>query len=229
MNLGLLLDLFLHLDRYLNVMISQYHGMVYIFLFLAIFVETGLVVTPFLPGDSLIFATAAIAAAGGPIQVPLTLALLFIAAVAGDTLNYQIGHFLRGRVKKREHIRLIKMEYIDRTQAFFERHGGKAITIARFIPIIRTFAPFVAGVGEMPYRWFLGYNIAGGVTWVSLMFSIGYFFGNIRYVKEHFSLVVVAIILISVLPVIVGFVKSKRTAGGRRSGENAEGNTHAEG
>lgn len=215
MNLSLLIDVFLHLDRYLNVMIGQYHGMVYVFLFLAIFVETGLVITPFLPGDSLIFAVAAVAAAGGPIQVPLTLALLFAAAVAGDTLNYQIGHFLRDRIKKREHVRLIKMEYIDRTQAFFERHGGKAITIARFIPIIRTFAPFVAGVGEMPYRWFLGYNVAGGAAWVSLLFSIGYFFGNIRYVKEHFSLVVVAIVLISVLPVLVGWIRSKRAAGGR--------------
>lgn len=210
MRIHFLIDIFLHLDKYLNVLLSQYNGWAYVFLFVIIFIETGLVVTPFQPGDSLIFATGAIAAVGGPISIPLLLPLLYIAAVAGDTVNYQIGHLLRERVNRREHIRFIKMEYIDRTQSFFERNGGKTITIARFIPIIRTFAPFVAGVGEMSYRRFLGYNVIGGISWVTLLFGIGYFFGNISYVKNHFSLVVVAIILISVLPAGIAFIKSKR-------------------
>lgn len=209
MNFNFLIDLFLHLDKHLNVLLSHYNLLAYVVLFLIIFIETGLVVTPFLPGDSLIFATGAIAAAGGPICIPLVILLLYIAAISGDTVNYQIGHLLRNKVKNREHIRFIKMEYIDRTHAFFERNGGKAITIARFIPIIRTFAPFVAGVGEMSYKWFLGYNIIGGVSWVSLMFGIGYFFGNINYVKNHFSLIVIAIIVISVIPAIIAFIKNK--------------------
>lgn len=209
MSINFLIDVFLHLDKYLNVLLSHYNGWAYVFMFVIIFIETGLVVTPFLPGDSLIFATGAIAAAGGPISIPLVIPLLYVAAVGGDTANYQIGHALRERVNRREHIRFIKQEYLDRTQAFFERHGGKTITIARFIPIIRTFAPFVAGVGEMPYRRFLAYNVVGGISWVTLMFCIGYFFGNISYVKNHFSLVVVAIIFISVLPAVIAFVKSK--------------------
>lgn len=202
------MDIFLHLDKYLNVLLGQYNVWAYVVLFVAIFIETGLVVTPFLPGDSLIFATGAIAAAGGPIFTPLLLVLLYIAAIGGDSVNYQIGHLLRERIRRREHIRFIKMEYIDRTHAFFQRHGGKTITIARFIPIIRTFAPFVAGVGEMSYPWFLGYNVIGGLAWVSVMFGIGYFFGNISYVKNHFSLVVIAIILISVIPVFVALIKN---------------------
>lgn len=204
------MDIVLHLDKYLNILLAHYNFWAYVVLFVAIFIETGLVVTPFLPGDSLIFAAGAIAAAGGPINAPLLLTLFYVAAVAGDTVNYQIGHLLRERVNRREHIRFIKQEYLDRTQAFFKRHGGKTITIARFIPIIRTFAPFVAGVGEMPYRKFLGFNIAGGLLWVSLMFGIGHFFGNISYVKNHFSLIVLAIIFISVLPVIVTLFKNRR-------------------
>lgn len=209
MNISALTNIFLHLDKYLNILLTNYNIWAYVVLFAAIFIETGLVVTPFLPGDSLIFVTGAIAAAGGPISIPLVLFLFYVAAIAGDTVNYQIGRLFQGRVRRREHIRFIKMEYIDRTHAFFKRHGGKTITIARFIPIIRTFAPFVAGVGEMPYRWFLGYNIIGGLSWVSLMFAIGYFFGNIGYVKNHFSLVTIAIIIISVLPVVVSLVKNR--------------------
>jgi membrane-associated protein len=209
MNLSFLIDLFLHLDKYLNTMLSQYNLWAYVVVFIIIFIETGLVITPFLPGDSLIFAIGAIAAAGGPISIPMIILLLYFAAIAGDTVNYQIGHLLREKVKKRERIPFIKMEYIDRTQAFFERNGGKTITIARFIPIIRTFAPFVAGVGKMPYKKFLGYNIIGGISWVTLLFGIGYFFGNISVVKNHFSLVVIAIILISVLPAVVAFLKNR--------------------
>ena len=210
MNFAFLIDVFLHLDKYLNVLLSQYNGWAYLFLFVIIFIETGLVVTPFLPGDSLIFATGAIAATGGPISIPVIIPLLYVAAVAGDTVNYQIGHLLRERVNRREQIRFIKTEYLDRTRAFFERNGGKTITIARFIPIIRTFAPFVAGVGEMSYRRFFGYNVVGGISWVTLLFCIGYFFGNISYVKNHFSLVVIAIILISILPAVIAFVRNKR-------------------
>lgn len=209
MNLSFLIDLFLHLDKYLNTMLGSYNLLAYVVVFAVIFIETGLVITPFLPGDSLIFAIGAIAAAGGPISIPMMILLLYFAAIAGDTVNYQIGHLLREKVNKREHIPFIKMEYIDRTQAFFERNGGKTITIARFIPIIRTFAPFVAGVGKMPYKKFLGYNIIGGISWVTLLFGIGFFFGNISMVKNHFSLVVIAIILISVFPAVVAFLKSR--------------------
>lgn len=209
MALSSLLDIFLHLDKYLNVLLAHHSIFAYVFLFLIIFMETGLVVTPFLPGDSLIFAIGALAAAGGPIQIPLVLLLLYIAAVGGDTVNYHIGSFLSERVKRDERIPFIKMGYIDRTHAFFERYGGKTITIARFIPIIRTFAPFVAGVGEMPYKRFLGYNVVGGLSWVSIMFGIGYFFGNIGYIKNHFGLVTIAIICVSVIPAVVTLIKSK--------------------
>lgn len=212
MTFELLMDIVLHLDKYLNVLISQYNVLAYVVLFVAIFIETGLVVTPFLPGDSLIFATGAIAAVGSAISAPLMLLLFYVAAIGGDTMNYHIGHMLRERIHRKEHIPLIKMEYIDKTHAFFERHGGKAITIARFVPIIRTFAPFVAGVGEMTYRHFLRYNFIGGFLWVSLMFGIGFFFGNISFVKTHFSLIVIAIIFISVLPAAVAFLHSKAHA-----------------
>lgn len=209
MDFNFFVDLFLHLDKYLNTIISQHNVLAYVLIFVVIFIETGLVITPFLPGDSLIFATGAIAAAGGPISVPLIIALLYIAAVSGDTMNYHIGHLLREKVQRREKIPLIKIEYIDRTQAFFERHGGKTITIARFIPIIRTFAPFVAGACKMTYRKFLSYNVIGGISWVTLMFCIGYFFGNISYVKNHFGLIVIGIIVISVVPGVIAFLHNK--------------------
>lgn len=135
--------------------------------------------------------------------------MLYVAAILGDTLNYHIDHFLRESVKKRENIRFIKIEYIDRAQEFLKRNGGKTITIARFIPIIRTFAPFVAGVGEMPYRSFLGYNVIGGVVWVTLFLGIGYFFGNISYVKSHFALILIAVIGISIIPAIVASIGNK--------------------
>ncbi len=209
MNFALIVDVFLHLDQYLNVLLSQYNTLAYVLLFAVIFLETGLVVTPFLPGDSLIFAAAAIAGAGGPINVPLLLVLFYIAAVAGDTANYHIGYFLREKINGRQKVRLIKQEYLDRTNAFFDKYGGKTITIARFVPIVRTFAPFVAGVGEMSYRHFLSYNVVGGVSWVSLMFGLGYFFGNIEFIKNHFSLIVIAIVIISVLPAVVTLFHNK--------------------
>lgn len=209
MDFNFILDVFLHLDKYLNLLLSQYHTWAYVILFIVIFIETGLVVTPFLPGDSLIFVTGAIAAAGGPIQIPLVIPLLYVAAVGGDTMNYHIGHLLRKKIRCKEHIPLIKEEYIQRTQDFFERNGGKTITIARFIPIIRTFAPFVAGAFIMPYHKFIAYNIVGGISWVTILFFIGYFFGNISYVKNHFGLVVVAIVVISVLPAVYTFIRNK--------------------
>ena len=209
MNFYVLIDFFLHIDTHLSALVHAYSFWAYAIIFVMIFIETGLVVTPFLPGDSLIFAVGALAAGGSPSYIALVVLMLIAAAVGGDTVNYGIGHLLREKVRNRENIPLVKAEYIDRAQSFFERHGGKAVTIARFIPIIRTFAPFVAWVGEMKYRRFLGYNVAGGAMWVSLMFSIGFFFGNIPAVKNHFGLVVIAIIVISVLPAAVPFVKSR--------------------
>lgn len=219
MNITFLMDLFLHLDRYLGNLLNQYPVMAYAALFLVIFIETGLVITPFLPGDSLIFATGAIAAARGIIPIPFVLLLLYVAAVGGDTVNYHIGHLLRDKVRKKEHIPLIREDYLQRTENFFERHGGKTITIARFIPIIRTFAPFVAGTCRMPYLYFLKYNVVGGLMWVSLLFSLGYFFGNIEYVKNHFGLVVIAIVVISVLPAVFSLVRSKIAGKDKGKGE----------
>ena len=207
-----IIDLFLHLDKYLNIILIQYNTAAYVLLFAVIFMETGFVVTPFLPGDSIIFATGAIAAAGGAINGPVVVLLFYAAAIVGDTVNYKIGSMLSKRVQKREHIRFVKMEYIDRTNIFFEKHGGMTITIARFIPIIRTFAPFVAGVGSMPYKRFLSYNVAGGIAWVSFFFAIGYFFGNITFVKNHFGLVVIVIVVISVVPAVIAFFKSRKSA-----------------
>jgi len=208
LNINLIIDIFLHLDKYLDVLLSQYNVWAYVILFLIIFIETGLVITPFLPGDSLLFATGAIAAVGGPINLPLMLFLFYTAAILGDTVNYQIGHFLSDKVQKREKMRFIKMEYIDEAHEFLEKNGGKTVTIARFIPVIRTFAPFVAGAGKMPYRSFLFFNVIGGISWVSLLFGIGYFFGNIAYIKNHFSLILIAIIIISLIPAVVTFFKN---------------------
>lgn len=204
-----IIDIFLHLDKYLNQILSTYNTIAYVLLFFIVFMETGFVITPFLPGDSLLFGTGAIAAVGGSINIPVIILLFYIAAIAGDTVNYHIGKALSGKVKKREKIPFVKMEYIDRTHAFFERHGGKTITIARFVPVIRTCAPFVAGVGDMPYSKFFKYNVIGGISWVTSIFAIGYFFGNIEFIKNHFSVIVIAIVLISILPMIIGFAQSK--------------------
>ena len=207
MDFGFLVDLFLHLDTHLGAFMQQYGTSVYIVLFLMIFCETGLVVTPFLPGDSLIFASGALAAAG--IMGWGALPLFIVAAVTGNMLNYQIGRFLSERVKQHQHMRFIKQESLDRTQKFFDRHGGITIVITRFMPILRTFSPFVAGVGKMPYRRFLFYNTAGGVAWATVFFLIGYFFGNLPAVQKHFSVVVIAIVVISVIPAIVAYFKNK--------------------
>jgi membrane-associated protein len=170
--------------------------------------ETGFVVTPFLPGDSLLFAAGAFAALGS-LNVFLLVGLLILAAVAGDTLNYWIGHRLGDKVYTSE-IKWIKKEYIDRTQAFYKKHGGKTIFLARFVPIIRTFAPFVAGIGKMPYGYFISFNFVGGITWVMLFSFAGFFFGNISFIKHNFSLVIMAIILISIIPMLIEGLKSYR-------------------
>lgn len=205
-----LIDLFLHLDKHLSGVISTYGTWTYFLLFFVIFMETGFVVTPFLPGDSLLFAAGTFAspALGSALHIGLLWLLLCLAAVAGDTANYWIGHFIGPRAFS-GNVRFLKKEYLDRTHGFFEKYGGKTIIIARFIPIIRTFAPFVAGVGEMSYWHFISYNIIGGVAWVSLFTFGGYFFGSLPFVKNNFSLVVLAIIFLSVLPAIWEVVRSR--------------------
>ncbi len=204
-----IIDLFLHLDKYLTDIISQYGTWTYLILFLVIFVETGLVIMPFLPGDSLLFAAGALAAnPENNLNVVLLMALLFIAAFLGDTLNYTIGDYLGPKVFRRDY-RFLKRKYLLQTQAFYEKHGGKTIIFARFIPIIRTFAPFVAGVGTMKYSRFLSYNVIGGFLWVVAFTMIGYFFGNLPFVKKNFTLVIFAIIFISILPPIIEFIKQR--------------------
>ncbi len=205
-----LVEIFLHLDKYLHVVIQTYGLWTYLLLFLIIFMETGLVVTPFLPGDSLIFAAGTFAALGA-LDVHLLFLLIASAAILGDTANYWIGYFIGPRAFN-SNIRFLKKEYLDRTHAFYEKHGGKTIILARFIPIIRTFAPFVAGVGEMTYWKFISYNIIGGLSWVALFTYGGYFFGNIKFVKENFSFVVLAIILLSVTPGVIEYLKSRGTS-----------------
>jgi len=203
-----LLDLFLHLDEYLATIITNYGAWTYGILFAVIFVETGLVVMPILPGDSLLFAAGTFAALGS-FNVWGLIGLLAVAAVGGDAVNYSIGHYLGERAYN---IKWIKKEYLEKTHAFFEKHGGKAIFLARFVPIVRTFAPFVAGIGKMSYAYFATYNIVGGITWVMLFTLLGYFFGNIPFVKKNFEFVIVAIILISVVPMFVEWWKARRDA-----------------
>ncbi|MEI7847388.1 MAG: DedA family protein [Chloroflexota bacterium] len=204
----LLIDIFLHLDKFLGDIITQYGTLTYIILFVVIFCETGLVVTPFLPGDSLIFAAGTFAAMGR-MNPWLLFILLIIAAVGGDAANYWIGHKIGPRAYTGE-IKLIKKEYIDRTHAFFEKHGGKTIFLARFVPIVRTFAPFVAGVGQMSYGYFLRYNLIGGVSWVAIFLALGYFFGTMPIVQKNFELVIIAIVLISFVPMLVEWIKSRK-------------------
>ena len=202
-----LIDLFVHLDEHLSLVITRYGTWTYLILFLVIFMETGFVVTPFLPGDSLLFAAGTFAALGA-LDVTLVFLLLFAAAVLGDTANYWIGRRIGPRVFEMNS-RWLKREYLERTHRFYERHGGKTIFLARFIPIIRTFAPFVAGVGEMSYGRFLAYNVVGGLVWTAGFTFLGYFFGNIPIVRENFSFVVVGIIFISVLPIVYEFIASQ--------------------
>lgn len=202
-----ILDLFLHLDVHLQSVIAQYGALTYGLLFLIVFCETGLVVTPFLPGDSLLFAAGAFAARGA-FQPAFLFLLLAAAAVLGDTVNYAIGHVIGPRVFQSRY-RFLNREHLLKAERFYEKYGGKTIILARFMPIIRTLAPFVAGVGKMDYPRFLAFNMIGGVAWVALFLFGGYFFGNIPAVEKNFSLVILVIIVLSVLPAIVEFMKSR--------------------
>ena len=200
--LSTLIDLFVHLDKHLGEIIAAYGTWTYVILFVIIFCETGLVVTPILPGDSLLFAVGIFAAKGFP-DVTASIVLLSVAAILGDTVNYACGAFIGPKVFKEQGGRFLKREYLDRTQRFYERHGGKTIVLARFMPIVRTFAPFVAGIGRMSYPRFLAYNIFGGILWVMIFVIAGYAFGNIPIVRDHFSLIALAIVIVSVLPIVV--------------------------
>ena len=202
------LDIFLHLDRHLEVLIAAYGLWTYLILFAIVFCETGLVVTPFLPGDSLLFAAGSFAALGA--LDPMVLwGSLILAGVLGDGLNYAIGYRLGPKVFYSSHQRLFKREHLLRTQAFYERHGGKTIVIARFMPIIRTFAPFVAGIGKMRYVRFAAYNVVGAVLWVTAFIWGGYLFGNLPAVRDNFTAVILAIVVISVLPGVVRVIQSR--------------------
>ncbi|MBI5808575.1 MAG: DedA family protein [Ignavibacteriales bacterium] len=203
-----LFDLFIHLDKHIAEIIQQYGTLTYIILFLVIFAETGLVFTPFLPGDSLLFAAGAFAAKGS-FDVNLLFLILAVAAILGDTINYWIGHFFGMKVFNLN-IKFLKKEYVDRTHQFYEKYGGKTIIIARFVPIVRTFAPFVAGIGAMTYSKFFQFNIIGGILWTAIIIYSGYFFGNLEFVKNNFSFIVLAIIIISVLPGISEYIRHKR-------------------
>jgi membrane-associated protein len=201
------IDFVLHMDEHLPQIVNDIGIWAYLVLFLIIFIETGVVVMPFLPGDSLLFAAGAVAATTHLSPLPLFL-LLALAAVLGDTANYWIGHTLGPKVFTQKS-RWFKLEHLERTRAFYDKHGGKTIFLARFIPIIRTFAPFVAGIGKMRYSYFISYNLIGGIVWTGVFIFTGYFFGNLPFVKENFSVVIIAIILISLVPAVFEIVKEK--------------------
>lgn len=204
-----LIDLVLHLDRHLVELVTQYGTWTYAILFLIIFCETGLVVTPFLPGDSLLFAVGAIASTGA-LDAFWVFVLLSIAAIIGDTVNYWIGWLIGPKVFRGESSRWLNRKYLERTHQFYEKYGGTTIILARFIPIIRTFAPFIAGIGRMNYARFVLYNVVGGATWIAIFVYAGYFFGNLPVVKRNFSLVIFAIIILSIMPAVIEFFQHRR-------------------
>jgi len=203
-----LIDFIVHIDDHLQEIIRNYGGLTYLILFLIVFAETGLVVTPILPGDSLLFAAGTFAALGSLDPVLLTL-LLIVAAVVGDGVNYWIGHWVGPKAFSGK-VPWLRQDYLKRTEAFYEKHGGKTIILARFVPIVRTFAPFVAGVGRMQYGRFLAYNVVGAVLWVTICVTAGYFFGNLPFVRENFSLVVLGIIGVSLIPLVVEWIRQRR-------------------
>ncbi len=206
-----LIDFVLHIDAHLDVMIQQYGVVIYLLLFVIVFCETGLVVTPFLPGDSLLFAVGAFAARGS-LALAAALAVLAAAAILGDTANYWIGAVVGPAVFHKENVRFLNKRHLQRTHEFYERYGGKTIVIARFVPIVRTFAPFVAGIGKMTYGHFLAYNVIGGVAWVLGFVMTGFWFGNIPVVKRNFTFVIFAIIVISVLPAVIEVIRQRARA-----------------
>ena len=203
------IDFFLHLDKHLADILTQYGPETYGILFLIIFVETGLIVMPLLPGDSLLFAAGALAASTGKLDIAIIIPLLIVAALLGDNVNYFVGHFLGGQIKARKRILFFKREYIDDTEAYYAKHGGKTVIMARFIPIIRTIAPFVAGAGSMKYTRYILFCVAGAILWVTGVTVIGYEFGNIAIVKRNFEVVILGIIFVSILPIIWQFIKGK--------------------
>ena len=215
------LEWVVHLDKHLVTLFSTYGPLAYGILFAIIFCETGLVVTPFLPGDSLLFATGALGAAG-VLSFKFTLALLFLAAVLGDTVNYSLGSWIGGRVIEK-YPTVFKKSYIEKTKVFYEQYGGKTVVLARFFVIVRTFAPFVAGVAKMNYKKFLGYNLVGAAVWVSSFMFLGYFFGQIPAVQENFAMTIAGIILLSLVPVVIEVVQHARAGSGEASGDEGEG------
>ena len=203
------LDIFLHLDKHLAELLTQYGTLTYAILFLIIFVETGLIVMPLLPGDSLLFAAGALAAATGKLDITIIIPLLIVAALLGDNVNYFVGKFLSLQIKSRERILFFKREYIYRTEAFYSKHGGKTVIMARFVPIVRTIAPFVAGAGSMSYSRYIMFCITGAILWVAGITSLGYLFGNYEPVKKNFEFVLIGIVFVSVLPIIWQMFKAK--------------------
>ena len=205
-----LFDILVNIDKYATYIVSEYQIWTYAILFVVIFMETGLVITPFLPGDSLLFVVGSLSALPGtPLDVNIIALVVFIAAVLGDTCNYFVGHYMGQRCFANRNSKIFKRSYLTRTHAFFNKYGGKTIIFARFIPIVRTLAPFVAGIGKMSYGKFISFNAIGGIVWVLGVSSLGYFFGNIPVVKKNFEIVIIAIIFISVLPVAIEILKSK--------------------
>jgi membrane-associated protein len=202
------IDVVLHLDRHLQGLVANYGVWVYLILFAIIYCETGLVVTPFLPGDSLLFVAGAVAA-GGAIDVHTLFAVLTMASFSGDNTNYWIGRFAGPRLFRRSGSRLLNPAHLERTQQFYERHGGKTIVIARFVPIVRTFAPFVAGMGRMIYPRFLSYSVAGSVLWIGSLTYAGYYFGNLPFVRQNLSFVIIGIVVLSLMPGLVEFLRSR--------------------
>ncbi|OGF58780.1 MAG: hypothetical protein A2Y62_09775 [Candidatus Fischerbacteria bacterium RBG_13_37_8] len=213
-----LIDIILHLDKHLKVIIEHYGSWTYLILFTIVFCETGLVVTPILPGDSLLFAAGAFAAIGA-LEPAVLLLLLAVAAILGDTVNYWIGHYVGPKVFHKENVKFLNKKHLERTHKFYEKYGGKTIILARFIPIIRTFAPFVAGIGAMTYLKFIIYNVVGGIAWVVIFVLGGYYFGNIPIVKRNFTLVIFAIIFISILPGLIEYLRHIIKTNGNKPGK----------
>ena len=206
--LSQIVDAILHVDTYLQFIVNEYSALTYLLLFLIIFIETGIVIAPFLPGDSLLFAAGALAALGY-FKIGILYIIVFVAAVIGDAVNYHIGKYIGPRIFRKKSSFFFNKEYLIKAQTFYEKHGKKTIILARFIPIIRTFAPFVAGIGEMTYKKFISFSLVGGICWIFSFIPLGYFFGNLPYVQRNFKFVILAIMVISVIPAIVGFINER--------------------
>ncbi|MGQ0637146.1 MAG: DedA family protein [Planctomycetaceae bacterium] len=205
-----LLEFVRHLEQHLDQLVQQFGPWIYVLMFLVIFCETGLVVTPFLPGDSLLFALGALCARPDGLNLGLLLVLLTIAAILGDSVNYWLGSLLGPRIFRGENVRFLNRKHLERTHEFYERYGGKTIILARFVPIVRTFAPFVAGMGRMTYRRFMAYNVVGGIAWIVIFLLLGYWFGRWPFVKQNFEMIILGIIFFSILPVVIEFIRERR-------------------